>query len=80
MLGLENVESSRACVLIAALDAREITISEFADAIQPLTSEALQVIATMLSLRQIATGDCNWRANSARTICSRWASSMRSRC
>jgi hypothetical protein len=77
MLGLDNAESSRACALIAALDAREITLDEFADAIQPLTSEALQVTATVLSLHEIANGDYNRRRTSANVLCRRLASVVR---
>lgn len=48
MLGIANAESRRACAVVIALDVREITINEFADAVGSLTSEALQVMATVL--------------------------------
>lgn len=42
------MEVQLACALVSALDTREITLSEFADGLSALTSEAVQVIATAL--------------------------------
>jgi hypothetical protein len=43
-----EVEVQLACALVSALDNQEITLSEFADGLTALTSEAVQVIATAL--------------------------------
>lgn len=42
------MEVQLACALVSALDNQEITLSEFADGLAALTSEAVQVIATAL--------------------------------
>jgi hypothetical protein len=80
MLGLGNAESSRACALIAALDAQEITLQEFSEAITPLTSEALQVTATILSCCADLHPERGERLWFARAICSRTAASTRCLC
>ena len=77
MLQSGDAESRTACALLVAMDEREITIDEFADAIELLTPEALQVIAT--ALRSCAVDDARdaehiWRAQ---RICSRLASATR---
>jgi hypothetical protein len=79
MLQWSNVESRTVCALLVAIDQHEITLNEFRDAVGPLTSEALQVIATML--RNCATldadGDQLWHA---RKLCSELATATRNLC
>jgi hypothetical protein len=57
------------------MDQHEITLNEFAEAVGPLTSEALQVIATALrSCALEQAGDHLWRA---RKLCSGLAAATR---
>ena len=68
MLQWGDVESRTVCALLVAMAPHEITLNEFAEAVGPLTSEALQVIAT--ALRSCAldhAGEHLWRA---RKLCS----------
>ena len=51
--GIGNAQTRRAYALISALEAREITVDEFADALRALPSEILQISATMLALMGI---------------------------
>ena len=50
MQGIGNAQTRRAYTLISALNAREITVDEFADALQAMPSEVLQIISTVISL------------------------------
>ncbi len=77
MLQRGDVESRTVSALLLAMDDREITLAEFADVVEPLTPEALQVIAT--ALRSCVPIDSHsqqqfWRAHS---ICSRRAAATR---
>jgi hypothetical protein len=45
-----NAQTRRAYALISALDAKEITLDEFADALRAMPAEVLQVSGTMLAL------------------------------
>ena len=77
MLQRGDAESRTACALLVAIDEREITIDEFADAIELLTPEALQVIATALRFCTVDNprdAEQIWRAY---TICSRLAAATR---
>jgi len=77
MLQRGNAESRTACALLVAMDEHEITIDEFADAIELLTPEALQVIATALrscAIFDLPSAEQIWRAQ---TICSRLAAANR---
>jgi hypothetical protein len=79
MLHWGNVENRTVCAILVAIDQHEITLNEFRDAVGPLTSEALQVIAT--ALRNCAAldsdGDQLWRA---RKLCSELAATTRNLC
>jgi hypothetical protein len=79
MLQWSNLESRTVCALLVAIDQHEITLNEFAEAVGPLTSEALQVIAT--ALRNSAAldpyGEHVWRA---RKLCSELAAATRNLC
>jgi hypothetical protein len=79
MLQWGNVESRTVCALLVAIDQHEITLNEFRDAVGPLTSEALQVIATALRNRAALDpgGDQLWRA---RKLCSELAAATRNLC
>lgn len=77
MLGLENVESRKASVLIAALKEEEITVSEFHDGICFLKSEALQVAACIISLQTATDASPAPRLWSAHRLCSRLAAATR---
>jgi hypothetical protein len=46
ILSIANAESRRAFELVTAFQARQITLNELSDAVQPISSEALHVIAT----------------------------------
>lgn len=48
MLRRGETEVQAACALVSALDEKEITLSEFEEALGHLTSEAVQVMATAL--------------------------------
>lgn len=80
MLVVSNVESRRAFALIDALEGREITTGEFADAIQTLTSEALAVTAAILSIRSAFTRDRLPREWRARLLCKQAADASRNYC
>jgi hypothetical protein len=45
-----NSHTKRAYALLSALDAHQITLGEFEDAVRPLPSEVLQITGTMLAL------------------------------
>ena len=80
MLGWRAIQPSRAFALITALDEHEITVQEFIEAIEPLSSEVKQVIATCMH----RAGDLDreplerWRA--ARVACARAAAASRNLC
>lgn len=78
MLQRTDADSRTACSLLVAMDEHEITIDEFVDAIELLTPEALQVIATALrscAAEQSFRGQQQlWRA---RAVCSQLASATR---
>jgi hypothetical protein len=46
ILSIANAESRRALELLTAFQAHQITLTELSDAVQPISSEALHVIAT----------------------------------
>ncbi len=73
MLGVIIAESRRACVLIEALDAHEITLQEFAEEVSPLPSETLQVAATILGIHQEQERILDPRLTAARLICTQLA-------
>jgi hypothetical protein len=62
------------------MDEREITIHEFADAIELLTPEALQVIATALRSCPVLDPRGAEQIERARNICSRLAAATRVLC
>ena len=80
MLVVSNAESRRAFALIDALEEREITTSEFADAIGTLTSEALVVTAAVLSIRSAFVRDRLPREWTARLLCRQMADTARNYC
>jgi hypothetical protein len=59
------------------MDEHEITFGEFMDAIEILTPEALQVIATALSSCVVMDPAERRQLTRARTICSRLAAATR---
>lgn len=77
MLCLSNGETTRACALITALDAREITFQEFADTIGVLTSEVLQVTAAILGQSAEQHPECADRIWAAVALCRRMAARSR---
>jgi len=66
--GIENNQTRRAYTLISALDAREITLDEFADALRALPSEILQISATLLALMSV-NEPSDRRIAEARMLC-----------
>jgi len=80
MLGLENVESRKASVLITALIEEQITVSEFRDAIAFLHPEALQVAACIISVQTSADRSSAPRLWSAHRICRSIAAERRGLC
>jgi len=77
MLQRSDADSRTACALLVAIDEHEITFSEFSDAIELLTPEALQVIATALRSCVSVDPGVDRQLKQARTICSRLASATR---
>jgi hypothetical protein len=75
MLRLGMAKGCRAYVLIAAITDREITIRELRDAVEPLTPEEAQVIATVLACSKVVSGDS--RQVQARECCLRLAEALR---
>ena len=75
--GIENAQTRRAYDLICALDAHEITLAEFADALRHLPSEILQITATILALTSL-NEPSQQRITAASTLCTRMAGVMRS--
>lgn len=75
MLGY--AEGSTACAVLVALGEHEITLSEFIDAIEPLTSEALMVMASALRSVTGQSDETEERLSVARTLCSQFASAAR---
>jgi hypothetical protein len=75
--GIENAQTRRAHALLSALDAREITVDEFADAVQALPSEVLQISGTVLALMGVNEP---WQRDlmRARILCAKLASVTRS--
>ena len=80
MLQRGDSESRTACALLVAMDEHEITIDEFAEAIDLLTPEALQVIATALRSCAVLDPRRAIRIQRARTICARLAAANRGLC
>lgn len=80
MLQRGDAESRTACAILVAMDEHEITIGEFADAIELLTPEALQVIATALRGCAVLEPGRAQQIERARTICSRLAEANRVLC
>ena len=78
MLQWGDVESRTVCALLVAIDQHEITLKEFTEAVGPLTSEALQVIATALRSCALENGgEPLWRA---RKLCTELAAATRNLC
>jgi hypothetical protein len=74
-----NAHTRRACALIAALEAEEITVHEFEDALRHLPSEILQVTATVLGL-MVCEQQTSPELSAARALCVQRAASSRSLC
>lgn len=77
MLQRGEADSRTASAILVAMDEREITIDEFADAIELLTPEALQVIATALRNCTVIDPRGAGQIARARKICSRLAAATR---
>jgi hypothetical protein len=75
--GIKNTQTRRAYALLSALDAREITLDEFADALRALPSEVLQISATILALITV-NEPSDRRLMQARVLCSSLAEVTRS--
>jgi hypothetical protein len=71
-----NSQTKRACALLSALDAREITIGEFEDAVGPLPSEVLQITGTMLALLRV-NEPAERQIRGVHALCTRLASRSR---
>jgi len=80
MLGLENVESRKASVLVTALQEEQITVGEFRDAITFLNPEALQVLACIISLQTSIDRTPAIRLWRAHRLCSSTAALHRGLC
>ena len=80
MLQRGDSESRTACAILVAMDEREITMDEFTDAIELLTPEALQVIATALRGCTVLDQRSAKQIERARIICSRLAAANRVLC
>lgn len=78
MLRSGKAGGCRAYAILAALHEREITLREFAEAVEPLAAEEVQVIATLLFDFDETAGDAVRAA--ARSCCLRWASEHRVLC
>ncbi len=77
MLQWGKAENRTVCALLLAIDEQEITLNEFAEAVGPLTSEALQVIATALRSCTVFEPRRQRQVQRAREICSQLAASSR---
>jgi hypothetical protein len=73
---IHNTQTRRVYALISALDAREITVDEFADALRTMPSEVLQLSSTLLALAGI-NEPSDTRAAQARILCSKLARATR---
>jgi hypothetical protein len=80
MLAISNAEGKRAFALIDALEESEITTSEFAEAIQTLSSEALSVTAAILSIRSASVRDRLPRLWKASLLCRQASAAVRNLC
>ena len=74
--GIANTQTRRAYALISALDAHEITVDEFGDALRALPSEVLQISATLLALMNV-NEPSQRRIVRARTLCAKLATVTR---
>lgn len=77
MLDISNAGSLRARVLIEAMDEHEITIREFASAVESLPSEVLQVTALAMAAGWDDDREPMRRLWRARLICRRLAAAHR---
>jgi len=77
MLQRNDADSRTACAVLVAMDEREITLDEFTQAVIPLTSEALQVLATVLHGCAVVNPAGLSHLWHARNICSRLADATR---
>lgn len=75
---LAEQESTRVFALVTAMEALEITLQEFSDAVEVLTPEAMQVTATLLLGAAEHFPELRPTLIPARRICHRRA--MLSRC
>ena len=75
--GIGNAQTKRAYALISALDAKEITLDEFADAVRLMPSEVLQISSTVLALVSV-NEPVQQRTRRAKTLCGRLATVTRS--
>jgi hypothetical protein len=73
---ISNMETRRAYALLTALNAREITLNEFADGLLPLPSEVLQILATALALHSV-NEPVNDSIRTAWTLCGKLAANER---
>jgi len=79
MLSIANAESRRALELVVTFQARQITITELSDAAQPISSEALHVIATYWG-SDSDEDDCDPRVLAARIRFKQLAAAARCNC
>lgn len=77
MLALGNAESRRACALVVALDSEDITLNEFRVAVELLSPEMAQVMATMISVNAETQHDRRQRVHTAGEVCRRYARAYR---
>lgn len=77
MLVVSNGESRRAFALIEAFEGSEITTAEFSDEIRTLSSETVQVAASILNLRNIFCSEGQPRLWAASMLCRQRAACTR---
>jgi hypothetical protein len=77
MLAVSNGESRRAFALIDAFEGSEITSAEFSEEIRTLSSETMQVFASVLNLRNIFSSEGHPRLWAAGMLCRQRAACTR---
>jgi hypothetical protein len=80
MLAISNGESRRVFALIEAYEDSEITTNEFSDEIRMLSSETVQVAASVLNLRTSCYCEGRPRLSKASLLCRQRAAKCRVLC
>ena len=79
MMTLANAETRRVTELVGAFEEHEITMHEFSECLEGLSSEALQVIASFTSGSEDLFPPSD-RLRSARQLCRTFATTRRAYC